>query len=235
MNAAKVTIYEYGLSPLQGTFYLHIVKPSRKAGVFLNLSKIFAVFGTAIILGFYSSNITNTISSGYKYFLGASSFEVQGSGDLPSALISEENYLPKLDRTLPEVNMVKIPSVGIETEINEAVGYNYEEALRKGVWRASDFGDPDSQGLPTILVAHRFGYLNWGIPYRLTNSFYNLPKTKDGDLVEVIWMQRKYTYAIYAESEGEFVTDYSADLILYTCKSMNSSEKIFRYARLLKI
>jgi len=88
---------------------------------------------------------------------------------------------------------------------------------------------------PTILAAHRFGYLAWSIPYRLKNSFYNLPKLKVGDLVEIDWGQRRYVYEVYAEGKGEEITDYTADLILYTCEAMNSSVRIFRYARLLRI
>ncbi|KKS80793.1 MAG: hypothetical protein UV56_C0008G0001, partial [Candidatus Woesebacteria bacterium GW2011_GWC1_43_10b] len=65
--------------------------------------------------------------------------------------------------------------------------------------------------------------------------FYSLPKLKTGDTVEIIWRQRKYLYEVYKEEEGEEITDYSADLILYTCESLSSPVRIFRYARLLEI
>ena len=145
------------------------------------------------------------------------------------------NYQPKIDLSLPNENRIKIPSVRIDTFIEEATNDNFEEALKKGVWRVSDFGTPVDRTKPLILAAHRFGYLKWSIPYRLKNSFYNLPKLKTGETVEVIWRQRKYVYEIYKEEEGEAITDYSADLILYTCESLNSPVRIIRYARLLEI
>ena len=85
---------------------------------------------------------------------------------------------------------------------------DYETALKKGVWRVPNFGDPYNRERPTILAAHRFGYLAWSVKYRLANSFYNLPKLKEGDRVEINWLQRKYVYEVYATGEGEEITDY---------------------------
>lgn len=234
MNRSSKVIYQNNYSEKHGKVLINVVKFAKRGKFLLNLSRLFAVYGAAVILGFYSANITGAISSGYGFFSGKNSYEFIQNQE--AVLVQDNNnYIPRRDPTLPEENMVLIPTAGIETEINEAVIYNFEEALKKGVWRVSDFGEPDSQGIPTILVAHRFGYLDWGIPYRLKNSFYNLPKTKNGDVVEIIWMQRKYTYIIYEEHEGEDITDYTADLVLYTCKSLNSPQKVFRYAKLLKI
>jgi sortase (surface protein transpeptidase) len=112
---------------------------------------------------------------------------------------------------------------------------NYEEALKVGVWRVPDFGTPYERKAPVILAAHRYGYLRWSVPYRLKNSFYNLPKVKVGDTVEIIWRQRKYIYEVYAEGKGEEITDYSADLILYTCEDLTSPVRIFKYARLIRV
>jgi sortase (surface protein transpeptidase) len=150
--------------------------------------------------------------------------------------VSEEpSYQPAFNPNLTQENRLTIGSVKIDTGINEADWENYEEALKIGVWRVPDFGTPYGRSKPTILAAHRFGYLKWSVPYRLKNSFYNLPKTKVGDTIEIIWKQRKYVYEIYKEEEGEEITDYTAELILYTCESLNSPIRIFRYARLLEI
>lgn len=86
---------------------------------------------------------------------------------------------------------------------------------------------------PTILAAHRFGYLEWTQEYRLKNAFYNLPKLKNGDMVEIIWDQHKYTYQVQDVVEGTEITDYTSDLILYTCKFLVSPTRIFVYARLI--
>ena len=97
-----------------------------------------------------------------------------------------------------------------------------------------DFGDPYNREKPTILAAHRFGYLAWSVKYRLANSFYNLPKLKVGDRIEVNWLKRKYMYEVYATGEGKEITDYTADLILYTCKFLESPIRLFAYARLVE-
>lgn len=144
-------------------------------------------------------------------------------------------YQPRLDPSLPLENKIVIPSVGIDTKINEAPADNYEEALKVGVWRVPDFGTPYERNLPVILAAHRYGYLKWSVPYRLKNSFYSLPKVKVGDTIQIIWRQRKYIYEVYAEGKGEEISDYSADLILYTCESLTSPVRIFKYARLLQV
>ena len=147
----------------------------------------------------------------------------------------EPSYQPAFNSNLPQENRLIIPSAKIDTKINEADWENYEEALKIGVWRVPDFGTPFGRSRPTIMAAHRFGYLKWSIPYRLKNSFYNLPKSKVGDTIEIIWKQRKYVYEIYKEEEGEEISDYTADLILYTCESLKSPIRIFRYAKLLEI
>lgn len=149
--------------------------------------------------------------------------------------LKREAYVPRLDSSLPKESRIKIASAGIDTTINEATLENYEDALQIGVWRVSNFGTPSSQDKPVILAAHRLGYLKWSVPYRLKNSFYNLPKAKTGDLIEIIWNQRKYVYEVYAEEQGDKITDYTADLILYTCEALDSPVRIFKYARLLEL
>lgn len=134
--------------------------------------------------------------------------------------------LPPFDETLPKENRLIIKSLGIDGIIHEG---GFEEALIKGVWRESKFGTPNSQ-LPTILASHRWGYLNWTNTFRRHNSFYNLPKLDTNDQIEIIWEQRKYIYNVYKSETGETITDYSADLILYTCQLWDSPIRIFRYA-----
>ena len=160
-----------------------------------------------------------------------------GNFESPSGPIvnSESIYQPRLVLTLPTKSLIKIPSIGIETTLNEATYANYGEALKKGVWRVSDFGSPYDRTKTTILAAHRYGYLAWNNIFRRKNSFYNLPNLKIGDTVEIDWKQRKYVYEVYGQSEGEEINDYSANLILYTCKSLESPVRIFKYARLLEI
>ncbi len=71
------------------------------------------------------------------------------------------DYQPRFDASLPLENGIRIPSIGVDTGIQESTAEYYEEALKKGVWRVSDFGTPHTRNKPTIMAAHRFGYLAW--------------------------------------------------------------------------
>jgi len=144
-------------------------------------------------------------------------------------------YQPPINLELSPENRIAIESIGVDTLIVEEVPEKYEEAFRKGVWRVPDFGTAYERKYPMILAAHRFGYLKWTNNYRKKNSFFNLNKVKEGDIIEIIWERRKYTYEVFKGDEGEEITDYTADLILYTCKFLESDIRIFRYARLLEI
>lgn len=146
----------------------------------------------------------------------------------------ETAYQPEVDAKLPKDNRLEIPGLGVKTQIREAPEAEYEAALKQGVWRVPDMGDPYNRVKPTILAAHRFGYLAWSNQFRRENSFFNLPKLKIGDRFKVIWNQRQYVYEVYGEGEGEEITDYQADLILYTCKFLESPIRIFKYARLVE-
>lgn len=145
-----------------------------------------------------------------------------------------DDWQPAVDTSLQQGERVSIPAIGVKTPIVETPTENFEWALSRGVWRVPDFGTPDDRQLPTILVAHRFGYLSWTNTYRREHSFFNLPKVTQGDRIEVIWNQRKYVYEVYGWDEGREISDYSADLILYTCQYLESDIRIFRYARLVK-
>ena len=144
---------------------------------------------------------------------------------------TEDNIktLPPLDTTLPETPYVQISQIGVNSPISTAS--DYTEALKQGTWLVAGYGTPENGISPIILAAHRFGYIYWDDATREKISFFNLPKTHEGDTIDIIWNQRRYSYEIYHEEEGTQITDYSADLILYTCKYFNSPTRIFRYAR----
>ena len=139
--------------------------------------------------------------------------------------------LPPIDESLPKDPYISIPKIGVYSPISTIS--DYTEALKHGAWMVPDYGTPTNKRIPIIIAAHRFGYIYWDAQTRTKVSFYNLPKTKVGDTIEIIWEQRKFTYEIYAGSEGSAIKDYSADLILYTCKYFNTPTRIFRYARLV--
>ena len=140
----------------------------------------------------------------------------------------EENTLPPFNPDLPEGHFVLIPSIKVNSPISDSK--DYKKALLKGTWIVTDYGTPEKDQLPIILAAHRFGYTSWSTDFRNRISFYNLPKTNKGDRVSIYWNQREYIYEIYDKEESTFISDYTADLILYTCKYFNSPVRIFRYA-----
>lgn len=143
--------------------------------------------------------------------------------------IQSSSNIPALDTNLPLGYHVVIPSQGIDSPISDSK--DYKKALVSGTWIVNDYGTPENNSLPIILAAHRFGYSNWSKEYRNRISFFNLPNTKIDDEVYIYWNQRKYIYKIYALEESTYISDYSADLILYTCKYFNSPVRIFRYAQ----
>ncbi len=206
-----------------------------KKDLLVTLARVIMAFGFLIIFLSY-------VPSSYYAFLEAFGINIS-TKVLKQATAAPEvaefksfvPYEPAYDPDLPTENTLVISSIKLETPVHEAEESLFEDALRKGVWRVTNFGTPYDRSRPTILVAHRFGYLNWSIAYRLKNSFYNLPKTKVGDRVEIIWNQRKYVYEIYKEEEGYAINDYGASLVLYTCKDMTSEVKVFRYAKLLEL
>ncbi len=204
----------------------------RTSKVFFGISKILALAGIVLILVAFappafawSKDLIDSNIAGYKL----SKTEII----LSSAPHSKQAYLPPFDPLLPQENRLIIPSIGVTTGLQEATLDNYEAALRKGVWRVSDFGSPADRERPTILAAHRFGYLAWTDKYRRENSFFKLPKLKLGDIIEIDYQQRKYLYEIYAEGKGPEILDYSADLILYTCEGLTGDTRIFKYAKLI--
>lgn len=133
-----------------------------------------------------------------------------------------------IDTSLPRENYLVIDRISVYSPITG--GENYEKALETGTWIVPDFGTPAENENPIILAAHRFGYIYWDKQTREEISFFNLPKLEVGDKVKIIWEQRGYTYEIYKAEESTYISDYSADLILYTCKYFSSPERIFRYA-----
>lgn len=237
-------VYHYSHSPEDGVFVVgpppispEKIKPggAKVAKILLRISRLFAYVGVVLLLIAYLPSIF--------FWLQGLSFGANDNFKLTEAEVETlakdvkilENYSPAFDPKLPKDNHLTIKAIGVNTTVQEATLDNYEVALKKGVWRVSDFGAPGETGVPVILAAHRYGYLAWTNSFRRLNSFFNLPKLNVGDLVEISWHQRKYTYAIYGEDKGEHITDYSADLILYTCETLNGPVRIFKYAKLLKI
>jgi sortase (surface protein transpeptidase) len=201
----------------------------------LEVSKVMVFFGIVLLVISFAPSVWYFVKSAEIEKISQILARPISEAKLKPETIVSKTYEPRFDPKLPLESRLKVQSIGVDTEIHEATLENLENALKKGVWRVSDFGTPADRQKPTILAAHRFGYLAWSNLYRRKNSFYNLPKLKVGQTVEITWKQRKYVYEVYGESKGEEISDYSANLILYTCEALNSPVRIFKYARLLEI
>lgn len=136
--------------------------------------------------------------------------------------------LPEVDPSLPAENGLIIDKIGVRGQIHE--GEDWQTILKQGIWRVPSFDTPPVNDRPIILAAHRWGYLDWSASFRKLNSFYNLPQLKAGDTIQVVWDQRPFEYKVFATETGTQITDYSANLILYTCQLWNSPVRFFVYA-----
>ena len=146
-----------------------------------------------------------------------------------------QQTIPMIDESLLEGEWVIADKIGLMAQINENQG-SLQEGLERGAVRVPEYGRAGDKSMPMVVASHRFGYKWWWEQYgewTRQNTFYYLPELVAGDLVQVIDGGRRWYYEIYATSEGEQITSPEADLILYTCKYLNSNQRIFKYARLI--
>ena len=238
----SVFIHTYKGAPTTGDVYVG-PKPVSTDSFSLKTSELLgkaakatAVIGAILLFVSFAPSLWHATKTQGATFV-SNIFAKTGANDVNNLTntVSDIGYQPRFDVSLPLENTIRISSIGVDSKIQESTLEYYEEALKKGVWRVSDFGTPPTRNKPMIVAAHRFGYLAWNNIFRRENSFFNLPKLKEGDIVEIIWRQRKYVYEVYATEETEEISDYSADLILYTCETLSSPIRIYKYARLLEI
>lgn len=220
-STKKISRFHFSWKKVLSDFYTGLIHASLLVGFIVSLGMAIMLFAPDLFFQFIPVDVTPQVQAKESTIGGK--FE-------DGALYAPIN-LPSYNEYLPDGNWLVIPKIGVRTQINEASADDHEEALKKGVWRTPDFAEPVDTGFPMILAAHRFGYLVWTNDYRRQNSFYNLDKLEVGDTFDIIWEKRKFTYEVYASEEGTEISDYDADVILYTCKFLNSTDRYFKYAR----
>lgn len=218
-------------------FVRDLKKLHRQEKRILRVTKLFTILGVIFLVLSFAPSIWYSLTTSVDDYSSAILATVSGKSEVEKErpVVQLTDWQPAFNSSLTRETMLKIPEIGVDTVVTEKTYENYEDALKLGVWRVPDFGTPKDRSKPVILAAHRFGYLAWTNTYRRNHSFYNLPKLNKGDLIEVTYKQRKYTYEVYGESRGMEIEDYSANLILYTCETLNSKIRIFKYARLLQV
>lgn len=203
-------------------------------------SKLANIYGTAgllaLLMGFILIMIPSFPYVWYSINPGATDRELERisegiSSDTDDVLEPnrEIKILPDTNPNLPKEPFVKIDKIGVMSPVQK--GDDYISILTQGSWMVPEFGDPINNDKTIIVAAHRFGYSYWSREERSVVSFYNLPQLDISDTVSIIWDQREFVYEIYKAEESTYITDYDADLILYTCKYFNSPVRIFRYAK----
>lgn len=163
--------------------------------------------------------------------LALSSTSIVDSSDITNDSQSTP-ALPAVDTALPVGTWLISDKIGLNAAVDTSG--DLEKGLEKGVVMVTDLGAIGQTSVPVVMAAHRYGYLKWwDSNYGRQNSFYYLPELTVGDRIEIIQDQRRWYYEIYSSSEGTEISDYNADLILYTCEALTGDNRYFRYARLI--
>ncbi len=195
-----------------------------------NLSNLFGLIPTQEADQYWK---TSKLREEYDQYLNQDELNQQLEPEEVETVEEEIRYLPEFDPSLPEGDLLIIDKIGVNTQLQRTE--TESEALDTGAWWVPDFGIPGDLKMPMIVSAHRYGWeWWWKSDYWQLHSFYKLPHLQPGDRVEIISEQRRFIYEIYDGEEGEQISDYDADLILYTCKHLNSPIRYFRYARLVR-
>ena len=202
-----------------------LAKRNKKHTWLFSVAKLFVVIGLVfLLLPIASTKIAEVTSASSTQSLYDMSLSLKDATKKEAGA-----KLPSFDSSLPTEPWIKIKSIGVDTQIKQLPIDRSEDALKVGAWMPINFGTPNSDG-PVIVAAHRFGYLKWTNLFRRQHSFFNFPKLKEGDQVDIIWHQRDYKYKIYKIESNTEISNYNSDLILFTCNDLVSNMRIVVYA-----
>lgn len=146
--------------------------------------------------------------------------EKSGVFQSPSKL-GEKKLQNNFINTIPLVNTLIIPKIGIDTEIIE--GSN-EQTLNQGIWRKPYTSNPEKGG-NMVLTGHRYLFTSG------SHTFYHLDKLVIDDVIKVFWDSKLYSYKV---TEVKIVTpnetwiegqNLGDRITLYTCTPLWTSEK----------
>ncbi len=115
-------------------------------------------------------------------------------------------------------NKLVIPAVGVDMIIGTD-----KQSLDNGGWvqRLS------SDSLPNLIAIHRFGWSNLSAEQKMKQTLYHVYKLREGDVVFVIWSGKKYEFTVKNIIESTDNPANDEDLVIYTCKFFNSSQRVF--------
>ena len=121
-------------------------------------------------------------------------------------------------------NRLFIPSIGVDMEIGE-----HKSSLDFGGW----VQETNDDKIPNLIAVHRFGWSTLSPEKKIKLTLYHVNKLKQGDIVYIVWDKQLHTYEVNDIVTGTNNTQDNVDLAIYTCKFLNTNERIFVY--LIKI
>lgn len=116
------------------------------------------------------------------------------------------------------INRLIIPSIGVDMKIGQD-----KEFLDYGGW----IQRLNSDNLPNLIAIHRFGWSTLSPEQKMKQTLYHVDKLKEDDIVYIIWNGEKYEYKVDSIIDGDNNPSLSGKTIIYTCKFMSSSSRIF--------
>ena len=140
---------------------------------------------------------------------------------------NKPNYNKALPLDMPKDNRLVISKIEMNMKILEA---NDVHKISHGAWRVPDGSTPDKGG-NTVIIGHRVS-LAGGI--KKPWDFFYLPEVKKGDMLDVYWKGKRYTYKVFNASvedpEDSDMHNSSKESILtvYTCYPLWTTD--YRYA-----
>ena len=115
-------------------------------------------------------------------------------------------------------NKLVIPSIGVDMIIGTD-----KSNLDNGGW-VQRF---DSNDLPNLIAIHRFGWSTLSPEQKMKQTLYHVDKLQDGGIVYIIWNGEKYEYKVDSIIDGDNNPSLSGKTLIYTCKFMSSSQRVF--------
>lgn len=169
-------------------------------------------------------------SSGNKE-VSSDSIRINSENTNPSQLLPasyrDENLENNVDNESKVIDeslfQIKIDSINLDSKL---ISSKSNKDLWKGIWHRNNTGNPIDGG-NMVITAHRFLYTG------NNNTFYNLPKVKNDEIVSIYWKGIKYDYKVNKIFE---VTPDAIEieaptknhiLTLYTCTPLWTSAKRF--------
>ena len=87
--------------------------------------------------------------------------------------------------------------------------------------------EQDLNDKPEMIAVHRFGFNGLSPEQKIKQTLYHVNKLRKGDVVYLAWNGELYEYTVSAVTEGVNNPEIKSDLIVYTCKFINSNSRVF--------